>query len=75
MTARELSQLHSVSEKELFGHLEHLRTTFGKRFIVNPSECRKCGFVFRQDKHIKKPSKCPSCKGTWLSDPSFFLKS
>ena len=35
---------------------------------VTPAECRKCGFLFSDDR-FRKPSKCPKCRGTWLSEP------
>ena len=35
---------------------------------VMPASCRKCGFEFDGDK-LRKPSKCPSCHSTWLSEP------
>jgi transcriptional regulator len=35
---------------------------------VVPAECRKCGFVFSNDR-FRKPSKCPECRGTWLTEP------
>ena len=39
---------------------------------VYPSECRRCDFVFGPDK-LHKPSKCPKCKGSWLTDPEMVV--
>lgn len=40
---------------------------------IYPADCRKCGFEFSSDK-LHKPSKCPKCKGTWISEPLIGLK-
>jgi predicted Zn-ribbon and HTH transcriptional regulator len=36
--------------------------------IVEPAECRKCGFEFSTDR-FSRPGKCPKCKGTWIFEP------
>ena len=38
------------------------------RLDVIPAKCRRCDFVF-DDTRYRKPSKCPECKGTWLTEP------
>jgi predicted Zn-ribbon and HTH transcriptional regulator len=35
--------------------------------VITPAACRKCGFEFDQEK-LGKPSKCPECQSTWLSE-------
>ncbi len=35
--------------------------------VVVPAKCRKCGFVFAEDRY-RKPSKCPECRGTWVTE-------
>jgi transcriptional regulator len=42
-------------------------------FVVDPAECRRCGFEFRPDK-LNRPSKCPNCKGTWIAEPLFSVR-
>lgn len=38
------------------------------RAVISPAVCRKCGFVFHKDR-LRKPGKCPKCKGSWISEP------
>lgn len=66
--ARELE----VRPKELTQHLEHIKRTLEhdpRRLVVTPAECRKCHFRFGEDK-LGKPSRCPSCKSTWILEPT-----
>lgn len=39
-----------------------------------PATCRKCGFEFGLDK-LRKPSKCPECKSTWLTEPKISIRA
>jgi len=76
-SARELSTAVRISEKEVFGHLEHIRkslTLSGRRLIVTPAECRKCGFVFAKRESLKRPGKCPVCRGESIRGPQFEVK-
>jgi predicted Zn-ribbon and HTH transcriptional regulator len=41
--------------------------------VITPANCRKCGFQFDEHK-LHRPSKCPCCKGTWISDPLISLE-
>ncbi|MEM4718310.1 MAG: transcriptional regulator, partial [Desulfurococcaceae archaeon] len=40
---------------------------------LEPPTCRKCGFVFKDLKRPRKPSKCPSCKSEWITPPRFLI--
>ncbi|WP_022850216.1 transcriptional regulator [Limisalsivibrio acetivorans] len=73
-TAGDLSVIVSKPEKLIFSELEHVRKTVGKAFAIIQPECRKCGFIFSREKHLKKPSKCPECRSTWITDPEFYIK-
>ena len=44
------------------------RTREDPELDLAPARCRKCGFEFGTDK-LRKPSKCPKCKDTWISEP------
>jgi hypothetical protein len=41
--------------------------------VVAPAQCRKCGFEFAGDK-LAKPSKCPKCHSTWLTEPRICIQ-
>ncbi len=71
--AREVNEAPDTIEMDLqhlFRSLKH--GSFGVR--IDPSVCRKCGFQFGPEK-LRKPSKCPECKGTWLSEPKISIHS
>jgi hypothetical protein len=75
-SAKELSFEVRISEKEVYDHLEHIRKSLqgsGRHFAVMPAECRKCGFVFSKRSRLRKPRKCPLCRGESIHEPLFFI--
>jgi len=77
-SAREISAEVSISEREVYDHLEHVRKTVAKSnrlLVVAPAECRKCGFVFEKRERLKKPGKCPVCRGESIADPLFSVSN
>jgi predicted Zn-ribbon and HTH transcriptional regulator len=76
-SAKELSSQAGIAEKQVYGHLEHIRKTVAatqRRLIVTPAECKKCAFVFRKRERFKKPGKCPICRGESIQEPLYFIK-
>jgi predicted Zn-ribbon and HTH transcriptional regulator len=76
LSAKEISAKVSISEKEVYGHLEHVRKTVSKsshHLIMTPSKCNKCGFVFKKRDRLKKPGKCPICHNESISEPLFSI--
>jgi predicted Zn-ribbon and HTH transcriptional regulator len=41
---------------------------------ISPAQCRKCRFEFGTDK-LRKPSRCPKCKSTWLTEPLIQIRA
>ena len=77
VSAKELSAGVGIPEKEVAGHLEHIRKTIaqsGLRLIVTPAECRKCGFLFAKRERLTKPGKCPVCKSESIHEPLFAVE-
>jgi transcriptional regulator len=76
-SVRELSQLLSLSEKEILTHLEHLAKAPGPgyQFVLIPARCRQCGFVFKKRDRLTTPSRCPLCRQTAIARPRYALKS
>ena len=75
-SARELSAEVRIPEREVSGHLEHLRKSLrreGRRVAVTPAECRACGFVFRKRERFDRPGRCPVCRAESVSEPLFFV--
>jgi transcriptional regulator len=76
LSARDISGLVGIPEKEVAGHLEHIRQSLhrtGGRLVVQPAECTKCGFVFDKRERLTRPSRCPVCKSESLHAPQFSL--
>jgi predicted Zn-ribbon and HTH transcriptional regulator len=75
-TIRELSQILSISEKEVITHLPHVRQSAkhkGYEFVIEPSKCLSCGFMFEDRERWAKPSRCPACKAEKITTPMFRL--
>ncbi len=76
LSAKDLSSEVGIPEKEVWGHLEHVRKTLNKKehhLAVTPAECKKCGFVFRKRERLSKPGKCPVCKSQAIHEPTFSI--
>jgi len=78
MTARELSGLVHIREKDVIPHLEHLEKSLrrsGQRLVIEPAACLQCGFRFEDRKRLSKPSACPRCRYQRIDPPVFRLSS
>ncbi|MFY4727752.1 sigma 54-interacting transcriptional regulator, partial [Nitrospira sp. BLG_2] len=42
-----------------------------RRFILEPSICLDCGFMFRDRKRLTRPSRCPHCRSEGISAPRY----
>ncbi len=77
LSAFDLSGLVGIPEKEVAGHLEHIRQSLhrsAKRFVVRPAECVKCGFVFEKRTRLTRPGKCPVCRSESIHAPLFSIE-
>ena len=71
MSLSEIARAVNEKPKDATDALTHLAKSSKHgdyELIVEPAECRKCGFEFSMDK-FARPSKCPKCKGTWIFEP------
>lgn len=71
MTVVEIARLFGVRPHDVVDDLRHIERSLRHeeaRLLIEPAVCRKCGFVFREDK-LSKPGKCPQCHGTWIREP------
>lgn len=76
LSAKDISAEVHVSEKDVYEHLEHIgRSTHktGHHLTVIPAECTKCGFVFKKRERLKKPGRCPVCRGEKIQEPLFSI--
>jgi predicted Zn-ribbon and HTH transcriptional regulator len=72
-TARDLSQLVRISEREVLDNLEHLAESVD--LIVEPAQCKGCGFTFDGRSRMTKPSRCPECKSERIAPARFSVES
>lgn len=73
MSLSQIARNMGESPKDVSGALAHLVRSLKhteQKLVIDPAECRRCGFEFRTDK-FSRPSKCPQCKGTWIAEPLF----
>lgn len=62
LSSKEISGLVGIPEKEVAGHLAHIRTTLHltvREFMVQPAECVKCGFVFEKRDPARQTGQVP----------------
>lgn len=74
VTALAISEEVSVSVRDVYGHLEHIRHSLpreGANLSVVPAECKGCGFVFVKRDRLKRPGRCPVCRGESISQPRY----
>lgn len=74
MSAIEISQELGIREKEVYEHLPHIARSVeaqGKKLIIIPSRCLKCGYVFEDRKRFTRPGRCPRCRETLIQRPTY----
>lgn len=78
LTARELSVLCSLRERDVAPHLEHLERSLaatGERLVSEPARCSRCDFRFEERRRASRPSRCPECKSERIVAPVFRIVS
>jgi len=71
LSITQIARLVGEAPKDIASDLQHLlRSLKHTEYVasVMPAKCRKCGFEFGTEK-LAKPSKCPECQATWLTEP------
>jgi predicted Zn-ribbon and HTH transcriptional regulator len=77
MTAIELSQSLGIPEKEVYEHLPHISRSVnsrGKRLVIHPAVCLKCGYAFKERRRFTPPGRCPRCKESHLQRPTYKIR-
>jgi len=75
MTARELAEWFRADARDILIDLEHIAQSVRPgKLIMEPSNCKQCGFVFKKREKHKRPSKCPECKAEKITEPVFSVK-
>ena len=76
LTARDISKLVGIMEKDVYHHLAFIDKTVRqqkKRVCFDPYYCMSCGFRFKKRESFKKPGKCPGCKDGRISSAVFWI--
>ena len=77
MTVSEIARITEQSPGDVTDDLEHLLRSLEHmeyEAAISPAQCRKCRFEFAPDK-LRKPSKCPKCRSTWLTEPLIQIRA
>ncbi len=76
-TARDLSVIAGIREKDVAEHLEHLARSLphgGERLVVEPASCIACGYAFEDRHRLSRPGACPRCRSTRIDPPAFRIE-
>lgn len=75
LSSRQLAELVGQPERLIEDHLQHILKSLARdrarRFVLEPSSCQDCGFVFRERTRMTRPSRCPSCRSESILAPRF----
>ena len=78
-SARDLAHRLDISERQVEEHLAHIAKSVARarqgRFLIEPSACQDCEFVFRGRTRLTRPSRCPKCRSEAISTPRFGIDS
>jgi predicted Zn-ribbon and HTH transcriptional regulator len=76
-SARDLSVVAGVREKDVAEHLEHLARSLphqAERLVVEPASCIACGYRFERRARLSRPGACPRCRSTRIDPPVFRIE-
>ena len=77
MTTEQLARKLGLPERQVEEHLVHVVKTVARdrsrRFILDPSSCLDCGFMFRDRTKLTRPSRCPHCRSEGISSPRYHI--
>jgi transcriptional regulator len=73
LTARDLSGMLGIKEREVMDHLPHVEKSSGNgaTIIARPAACLGCGFVFKKRRRLTTPGRCPVCRSEQITPPMF----
>ncbi len=77
-SARDLSALAGIREKDVPDHLEHLARSLGnagERLVLEPASCIACGYRFERRGRLSRPGACPRCRSTRIDPPVFRIEA
>jgi transcriptional regulator len=79
LSSYQLAQLLGIPERQVEDHLAHVVKTVARdrdrRFILEPSCCQDCGFVFRDRTKLTRPGRCPRCRSESTTAPRYGIEA
>jgi len=79
LTTHQLAQMLGIPERQVENHLMHAVKSIARdktqRFILEPSRCQDCDFVFRDRRRLTRPSRCPHCRSEGITAPRYGIDS
>lgn len=75
LSSHQLAEMLGIPERQVEDHLTHVVRSLARdrtrRFILEPSTCPDCGFVFRDRTRLTRPSRCPRCRSEGITAPRY----
>ncbi len=79
LTTHQLAQMLAIPERQVEDHLVHVVKSIARNktshFVLEPSRCQDCDFVFRDRRRLTKPSRCPQCRSESIAAPRYGIDS
>jgi len=75
-TARDISRLLGIKEKEVYEHLPHVEKSLGNSVTIirEPARCLDCGFAFAKRTRFTTPGRCPQCRSESIVPPVYGIE-
>lgn len=78
LSSHQLAQMLGIPERQVEDHLTHVVKSLARdphrRFILEPSGCPDCGYIFRDRRRLTRPSRCPKCRGEGITAPRYGIE-
>jgi predicted Zn-ribbon and HTH transcriptional regulator len=74
VTAKDLSRLVGIREREVADHLAHVARSLrghGEKLVIAGPECLDCDFAFPGRERTTRPARCPRCRSRRITLPEF----
>jgi len=79
LSSHQLAQMLGIAERQVEDHLMHAVKSIARdktrRFILEPSRCQDCDFVFHDRRRLTRPSRCPHCRSEGITAPRYGIDS
>jgi predicted Zn-ribbon and HTH transcriptional regulator len=75
LSSHQLAQLLGMPERQVEDHLTHVVKTLARdparTFLLEPSACQDCEYIFRDRTRLTRPSRCPTCRSEAITAPRY----